>query len=71
MDKQNFKKIPISYGLNGPWSAVLQGAYKKEKKEKIQCEIFFQSFTNKGNLRNHIKHKHKFHVEEGEKPNSL
>ena len=71
MDKQNFKKIPISYGMNGPWSAILRGAYKKEKQQKLQCYICFQSFVNNGNLQNHMKHKHKFHIEEEEKRNCL
>ena len=49
---------PISYGMNGPWSAILRGAYKKEIKKKIKCKICFQSFTNEGNLENHMKYKH-------------
>ena len=55
---KKMEKIPISYGMNGEWSAILRGAYQKTKKEKIKCRICFQSFTNQGNLAIHMKYKH-------------
>lgn len=50
---------PTSYGMNGAWFAVLQGAYQKNKKAKMICEICHQCITNKGNLENHRRLKHK------------
>jgi len=52
--------MKISSKLNGPWSAILNGAYKPpQSKNKIKCTICFRSFTNEGNLANHIKLTHK------------
>ena len=50
--------IPISYGMNGPWSAILRGVYKEQSKKKNQMQNMLQSFINEGNLENHMKYKH-------------
>ena len=47
--------------MNGPWSSILRGAYTKQtKKKKIKCELCYRSFTNEGNLVNHMNTHKKF-----------
>lgn len=42
--------------LNGPWSAILHGAYKKIQKVSMpyKCTKCHKSFRNAGNLANHV-----------------
>ena len=42
------QNITCSYGMNGPWSAVLCGAYNKNKKKK---QIFSKE-KNVGHIKN-------------------
>ena len=52
------QKITCSYGMNGPWSAVLRGAYNKtKKKNKFKCTVCYQAFASRCNLSNHVKFK--------------
>ena len=49
--------------MNGPWSSILRGAYTKQtKKKKIKCDICYRSFTNEGNLVNHMNTHKKFNI---------
>ena len=49
-----------SFGLNGRWSSILYGAYRKKPNFKqIKCPVCAQKFRNNGNLANHIEAKHK------------
>ena len=53
-------KPKISRTLNGPWSAILRGAYKPQpKRSDIQCPICKARFGNDGGLATHMLHKHK------------
>ena len=59
-EQKTMEKIPISRTLDGPWSAILTGAYKKKKTQiRPKCSICLSSFTNAGNLANHMRIKHK------------
>jgi hypothetical protein len=52
------QNITCSYGMNGLWSAVLRGAYNKtKKKNKFKCTVYYQAFTSRCNLSNHVKFK--------------
>ena len=42
--------------LNGPWSALLRGAYKTQSEVKLfQCNRCYKRFKSQGNLTNHAK----------------
>ena len=41
--------------MNGPWSAILRGAYNKSiEKKRVKCPKCSRTFANKGNLANHL-----------------
>ena len=55
--------------MNGPWSAVLRGAYKKkDAKKKVKCSTCFVSFMNHSNLANHVNAKHPSYIPETQFP---
>ena len=56
--QEKLKVVPVSKKLNGPWSALLRGAYKKTPQKHLKCPRCLQSFGNEGALQRHLSAKH-------------
>ena len=54
------KTAPVSKKLNGPWSALLKEAYKKDIRKAHKCEACGKACGNLGALQTHVKTHPKF-----------